>query len=96
MTTMKDKLSASVKQARSQQPVEGAVASEKSAVTEVPVKAKPAVAPVKAKPAAAAKPKAAPKPKPAAKPATPRVKQSSDIDVQPSGSALFPARVWPD
>jgi hypothetical protein len=87
MTTMKDKLSASVRQARSQQPVEGAAASDTSAAT---------AAPVKAKPAPVAKPKPAPKPKTAAKPDSLPVKRASDIDVQPSGNALFPSRVWPD
>lgn len=76
MTSVKDKLSASLRQVRSErQPVAGDVAGgSKTATT------------VKAKPNAAAK--AAPKPVP------PPVKPSGDV--QPSGGALFPSRVWPD
>jgi len=89
MTNVKDKLSASVRQARTLQQPAGEDAA--ATATTAPTK-KVAVT----KPAAVAKPKAAPKPKPAAKPATAAVKPSSNIDVQPSGSTLFPSRVWPD
>ena len=120
MTNVKDKLSASVKQARSQQqPLEaeatGADAAKADATAET--------TPVEAPPLPAEKPKSVPKPTPkpapkaaakvspmpvainkpteAAEPATSAVKKTSsnDVqpnDVQPSGSALFPARVWPD
>jgi hypothetical protein len=107
MTTMKDKLSASVKQARTGQT---AVSAE---ATPVAQKSTAAAAPAKAKPVAAAQPKVVPSkvapkpapakaaPKPVAKPATPAAKKSTKNvqtgkNVQPSGSSLFPSRVWPD
>jgi hypothetical protein len=115
MTNVKDKLSASVKQARSQQKsVEAVAASEEIAVTASPVEVveviqtavaevtptptPTAAAPVssEAKPKSALKPKSTPTPTPTPPPETAAAKPAGGNDVQPSGSTLFPSRVWPD
>ena len=72
MTSIKDKLTNSVRQARSAQ----APAAKRAAP---------------AKPAAKAAPKAASKPASAS-----TMAKSSANDPKPSGSALFPQRIWPD
>ena len=87
MTNIKDKLSASVRQAKAGQQTTVANAAEKPAATNPPV-----VKPAASKPAVA---------KPAARPAnkdsvTTQTAPAVPGDVPQSGNALFPARVWPD
>lgn len=106
MTNVKDKLSASVKQARSQQqPLEAEATKADVTAETTPVEAQPLPA-EKPKSVPKSTPKSTPKPAPkpvainkpteAAVPATSAVKKTSSNDVQPSGSTLFPSRVWPD
>lgn len=109
MTNLKDKLSASVRQAKSTQ--QGAAPPAPATIS--PVKPATEAAQPAAKPPAASKPTAAAKPpaskpvaaksvakpapaKPGAAPAKSGAAPAKSGDVQPSGSALFPARVWPD
>ncbi|HQT01287.1 MAG: hypothetical protein B7Y26_08170 [Hydrogenophilales bacterium 16-64-46] len=90
MTTMKDKLAASVRQAKSAQQAGTKKPAQPAA------KRAAATSKVAAKPAAASKPvapKAAPAAKPAAKPAAPGVHAGGIPD---STTTLHPQRVWPD
>jgi hypothetical protein len=96
MSTMKDKLTASVRQAKSaQQTGDKKPAVAKRAATPKAV-AKPAPKPAAAKPAV---PKAAPVAKPAAKPAAPKRAATPGVHaggIPDSTTTLHPQRVWPD
>lgn len=88
MSTMKDKLAASVRQAKAaQQP------AAKTAATRAPA-AKAAAKPAPAR-AAAPKP-AAPKAAPASQPAQPAAARVHAGGIPDSNGALHPQRVWPD
>lgn len=94
MSTMKDKLTASVRQAKSAQQA-GAKKPAQPAVKRA-TPAKPAAKPAAAKPAAA-KPAA----KPASNPAAPKRTAAPDARVHAGGipdstTTLHPQRVWPD
>lgn len=82
MTTLKDKLTNSVRQARDTQ----TPATTKSAAGKRPAAA--------AKPAAKAA--AAPASKPASAPTQKTNADDMHADPQPSAAVLFPGRVWPD
>jgi hypothetical protein len=94
MTNMKEKLAASVREAKATQAPE-ATTAEKSPPAK-PV-ARPKAAATKAKPAAR-------KPAASARKSTPATrgtraaakKESSSEGIPESGTALFPERVWPD
>lgn len=98
MTTMKDKLAASVRQAKSTQQTgtrKPAQPAAKRAATPKAV-ARPAPKPAAAKPAV---PTAAPVAKPAAKPAAPKRAATAIVHaggIPDSTTTLHPQRVWPD
>lgn len=100
MSNLKDKLSANVRRAKATQLSEHPPAEQLA--SNKPTTTKPTAPRAAAKPATqsaavrtrARKPSAA---KPAAQPAAaPQGTQRSANFVEESGSALFPARVWPD
>ncbi|HSM28827.1 MAG TPA: hypothetical protein VK855_12080 [Thioalkalivibrio sp.] len=95
MTNMKEKLAASVREAKAAQAPETA-AAEKNPPTK-PV-ARPKAAATKAKPAARKTATSARKSTPATRGtrAAAARKEPSSEGIPESGTALFPERVWPD